>query len=406
MISFFTNTTSDRSVHIQSSRCSTKTIANFDAEHATTLEATHSVDPRTVIDLFTPAQGLTYLDSATYGLPPQPTLDALRGALDGWQGGTAHWIDDWDREAEVCRKLFAQLLHSRTDEVSLMPAVSVASAIVASAVPPGGEVLIPEGDFTSIIYPFLVAEKRGELTVREAPLEILAEAVTPATSLVATSLVQSADGRVVDLEALHLATRQVDARLYLDVSQALGVMPLNVEAAGVDYLACGAYKWLCCPRGVAFLYVREALWQTPSPVAASWRAGDSPYGRFYGMPLALASTAARFDVSLAWHAWVGARPSLETLCALDDDLRFRLACTPVRHLAERLELPPPDSSILSVPVVDDQRAAETLRAASIKASVRASQIRVSSHFYNSIADVEHAAEVLAPLVDRRPADRT
>ncbi|MEM7585591.1 MAG: aminotransferase class V-fold PLP-dependent enzyme [Acidobacteriota bacterium] len=362
------------------------------------------MDPNAVIELFSPAPGSTYLDSATYGLPPRPTLDALRTALDGWQSGTAHWIEAWDREAEVCRRLFARLIHASADEVSLMPAVSVASAIVASAVPRGGEVLVPEGDFTSVIYPFLAAGQRGQLRVREAPLAELAEAITPQTRLVATSHVQSADGSMVDLESLVQAVRRVDARLYLDVSQSLGVVPLDVAAAGVDFLACGAYKWLCCPRGVAFLYVREALWDATSPVVASWRAGDDPYGRFYGTPLALASTAARFDVSLAWHAWVGARPSLETLCALDEATRFRLAREPVRYLAKRLELPAPDSSILSVPVDDEQAAAAALAAARIKASARAGRIRVASHFYNSIDDAERAAEVLVPRVDRRASE--
>ncbi len=377
-------------------------MPNLDADITTAAGSTSTVDTNAVIELFSPASGLTYLDSATYGLPPQPTLDALQAALVYWQGGTAHWIDDWDQEAEVCRQLFARLIHSKTEEVSLMPAVSVASGIVASAVPRGGEVLVAEGDFTSISYPFLAAAERGELTVREAPLAMLADAVEDQTALVAVSHVQSADGSLVDLEALHQATRRVDARLYLDVSQALGVVPLDVVASGVDYLACGAYKWLCCPRGVAFLYVREALWSQPSPIVASWRGGDDPYGRFYGLPLALASTAARFDVSLAWHPWVGARPSLETLCALDDDHRFRLACAPVRHLAQRLGLPAPDSSILSVPVIDDQRAAQALRDASIKASMRAGRIRFGSHIYNTIADAEHAADVLTPLVDHRP----
>ncbi len=356
------------------------------------------MNSRDVIDLFSPAPGLTYLDSATYGLPPRPTLRALEAALAGWRGGTAHWIDDWDREAEACRRLFARLIHAAAAEVSLMPALSVATGIVATAVPHGGEVLIPEGEFTSVGYPFLAAAERGRLRVREAPLAELADAIRPETAMVATSVVQSADGRVADLPAISAAAKAVGARLYADASQALGVYPIDVAEHGIDYLACAAYKWLCCPRGVAFLYVREDLWHEPFPVAASWRAGDKPYDRFYGSPLALAETAARFDVSLAWHAWVGARPSLETLCALDDDTRFRLAREPALRLATLLDLPTPDSSIVTVPVTDSRRAGAALTAAGIKASERAGQIRIAPHFYNSVADAERAAEVLEPLV--------
>ncbi|MCP3961621.1 MAG: aminotransferase class V-fold PLP-dependent enzyme [bacterium] len=355
------------------------------------------MNTRDVIGLFSPAPGTVYLDTATYGLPPAPTIRALEQALRGWRGGTAHWIDDWDSEAEVCRRLFARLIHGSAGEVSLMPAVSVATGIVATGVPAGGQVLLAEGDFTSVIYPFLDAQRRGLLRVREAPLARLAEAVTKDTSMVAVSLVQSADGAVADLEAIGAAARDADARLYVDGSQALGAMPVDVSEMAIDYLSCGAYKWLCCPRGVAFLYVREALWDAVSPVVASWRAGDDPYGRFYGSPLALAADAARFDVSLAWHPWVGARPSLETLLLIGDDERFALARAPVLRLAELLELPPPGSSILSVPVTDSARAGEALHTAGIKASVRSGgQIRIASHFYNSVAEAERAAEVLKP----------
>ena len=356
--------------------------------------------PRDVIAQFRPTTDLTYLDSATYGLPPRSTLRALEHALAGWRDGTAHWIEDWDQVAEACRDLFAGLIHARADEVALMPAVSVATGIVASAVPPGGEILVAEGDFTSVIYPFLAAEQQGRLSVREAPLAQLADAVTDRTSLVALSVVQSADGEIADLAAIGQAARGVGARLYLDASQSLGVVPLDVAAIGVDYLACAAYKWLCCPRGVAFLFVREDLWDEPAPIVASWRGGDAPYGRFYGSPLALSATAARFDVSLAWHSWVGAQPSLETLSSIDEATRYRLACAPIERLAEILGVQPTGSSILSLPVSDSDRAGEALQAARIKASVRAGRIRVASHIYNSLADGERAAQVLAPFVQR------
>lgn len=349
--------------------------------------------------LFSPAPGTTYLDSATYGLPPRPTIEALNEAASRWQDGTAHWRDDWDRQAEDCRRLAAGLLGGAPREVSLMPAVSVASGIVGTAVPRGGEVLLAEGDFTSIVYPFLAAQERGLMMVREVPLEKMADAVESGTSLVAVSLVQSVDGRVADLEAISSAARSVGARLYVDASQGLGVVPVNVNAMGIDYLACAAYKWLCCPRGVAFLYVREDLWSEPLSVTASWRGGDDPYGRYYGSPLALAEDAARFDVSLAWHAWVGARASLEVLCRWDDTTRFQMAREPVLRLADAAGLEPPESSILSVPVKDGQRAGEALSAAGIKTSVRAGgAVRVSSHFYNSPDDGELVADVLRPFL--------
>ncbi|MEO1366702.1 MAG: aminotransferase class V-fold PLP-dependent enzyme [Acidobacteriota bacterium] len=359
-----------------------------------------SLDLDAACALFEPAAGTVYLDSATYGLPPRPTLDALHRALDAWRGGTGRWREEWEQDGEACRGLFAELIGGRAEQVALLPAVSVASALVATGVPKGGEVLLAEGDFTSVMYPFLVARDRGDLTVREAPARALAEAIGPRTALVAFSIVQSGDGRVADLEAISAAARQHGALVYGDGSQALGMLPIDVETAGLDFLACGAYKWLCCPRGVSFLWLRPELNDTLAPLTASWRGGDDPFARFYGSPLALADDAARFHVSLAWHPFVGARASLEVLTALDDRARFERARAAARVLTEQLDLPDSGSSIVSVPVTDSGAAGLALEKAGVRVSVRAGAIRVAPHFYNRIDQAARTAELLRP--HRRP----
>lgn len=368
-----------------------------------------SIQPNPPLDLalesarvrehFTPEPGSVYLNSATYGLPPRRTVEALERALDQWRTGNGNWIEDWDLAGEQCRRLVADLLKASRDEVALMPAVSVASAIVASAVPQGGEVLVAENDFTSVIYPFLEAARLGRFTVREAPLAQLSAAIGPNTSMVAVSHVQSADGAKVEVGPLRQAADAVGAKIYLDLSQSLGVVPFDVDAeGGVDYVACGAYKWMCCPRGVAFLYVRRQSWPHTSAVTASWRGGDDPYGRFYGSPLRLSPTASRFDVSLAWHAWVGAQASLEFLTELGDARRFALANAAARRFADLLELPPPSGGIVSLAVRDGDGAAAALESAKVRTSIRAGKIRASFHFYNTEDEAERVAELLRPFL--------
>ena len=114
---------------------------------------------------FSPGAGIAYLDSATYGLPPEPTLVAMRRALDAWRDGSADWIRDWDRPAESARASFAALVGTTADRVSLQPAVSVGVGLVAAALGPTDEVVVPEDEFTSVLFPLLVARERGA-TVR------------------------------------------------------------------------------------------------------------------------------------------------------------------------------------------------------------------------------------------------
>ena len=341
---------------------------------------------------YTPAPGVTYLDTATYGLPPDTALAAIHRALAAWADGTGRWIDDWDREGDACRQLAARLLHASPEDVALLPAVSVASALAATLVPDGGEVLVVEDDFASVTWPLLALGERRGLVVRRAAFSALADAVTPSTCLVAASHVHSVTGAVLDTVAVAAAAHRAGAAFYLDASQSLGVIPCPVETVGADLVACAAYKWLCCPRGVAFLHVAPRMRERVVPLAASWRAAADPYGSFHDPELSLAPTAARFDVSLAWHAWVGARPALEALLAIDDQERFERAHSVSCHLADLLEVPRPVGPILSVPV--RPTAMDALRDARIRVAVRGGRVRISPHFYNTRADAERAAAIL------------
>ena len=54
----------------------------------------------------------TYVDTASYGLPPRATIAALEQALAAWSGGDADWRADWDPAGDECRALFARLVHA------------------------------------------------------------------------------------------------------------------------------------------------------------------------------------------------------------------------------------------------------------------------------------------------------
>jgi hypothetical protein len=126
---------------------------------------------------------------------------------------------------------------------------------------------------------------------------------------------------------------------------------------------------------------------------------------YYGSPLALDDTRRRFDTSLAWHSWVGALPSLVAIRSIPPRARRELACAAVRRLAQRLDVPEPPSSILSLQVSNPAEARQSLAAAGVRASVRADRVRISSHVYNAAEDGDRAAAALSGLVGDRAAMR-
>jgi selenocysteine lyase/cysteine desulfurase len=227
--------------------------------------------------------------------------------------------------------------------------------------------------------------------VRTVPLAGLVEAIDPGVDLVAVSAVQSADGRILPggLEALAAAAAQHDCLTYVDATQAVGWLPFHADR--FDFVSCAAYKWLLSPRGTAFSVLRPERLEMLRPLYAGWYAGDDPWTSIYGPPLRLAKDARRLDISPAWLAWAGTVPALELLAEVGIDAIHQHNCALANTLRGRLGVPPGDSAIVTVAA---DGGLERLRAAGIKASVRAGAVRVSFHLHNTESDVNAVARAL------------
>jgi selenocysteine lyase/cysteine desulfurase len=336
--------------------------------------------------LFAPSA--PYLNTATFGLPPKPSWDALQAALEDWRHGRTSW-EHWCDATERSREHFAALVHVPATRVATASTVSYVVGLAAASLPDGARVLVPDVDFSSLTWPFHAQGSR--IDVRSAPIERLADAVDGRTDVVAFSAVQSADGTVADLSTIADAATTCDAFTVVDATQAVGWLP--VDGSRFDAVACAAYKWLLSPRGTAFVALSERALAQTAPLAANWYAADDPFGRYYERELRLTEDARRLDLSPAWFSWVGAEPSLRLLVevGIDEIHRHNLA------LAERfragLGLPPGDSAIVPAQV---ERAEERLRDAGIMVATRSGSVRASFHLYNTEDDVDAA---LVALVD-------
>src|SRR5215207_8801983 len=109
-----------------------------------------------------------YLDTATYGLPPARTVERLRHALDEWADGSGAWRR-WNDAADEAGRLLAAFAGTAAEAVAVGPSTSTFVGLVAASLPPGSEVVVPEGEFTSLLFPLLVQTARG-VDVRVVPL--------------------------------------------------------------------------------------------------------------------------------------------------------------------------------------------------------------------------------------------
>ena len=328
-----------------------------------------------------------YLDTATYGLPPRQTVELSQRVLDDWAEGSADWRT-WNDAADEARRLFAGFVGAAADSVAVGPATANLVGLIAAGLPPDAEVVTPGGEFTSLLFPFLVQQQRG-VTVREVPLEALADSIGSRTTLVAWSAVQSSDGRLADNDAVVEAAAAVGALTVVDATQATGW--LRVPHDRVDATVCSAYKWLCCPRGTAFMVASPRVLGGYLPNAASWFAADEMHAGYYGTPLRLAAGARRFDMSPAWFSWMGAVTSLSALSELGMDAIHGRDVALADGLRSELGVEPTGSAIVAVGGDDLESA---LAARGIKAATRAGGCRLSFHLYNDEDDVAAAVAAL------------
>lgn len=329
------------------------------------------------------AAGTGYLNTASIGLPPRMAMTVIRRHLSEWEEGLSR-AAAFDADVERARSAFATIVGCEVECSAIISSVSVASGLVASSLPDGARVLCAEEDFTSVLFPFLVDQR---LDVRLVPLERLLDSVDGDVDLIAVSAVQSADGRVLDLDRLATTAADHGVRTYLDITQAAGW--LSVGADRFDVTSCGGYKWLCGPRGIGYMTVAPHCdWLVPR--LAGWYSGSEPWDSIYGAPLRLADDARRFNLSPPWLNAVGSAEALEVLVAAGTEDVGHYSVALANRFREQMDLEPSNSAIVAV----ETDRGDALAEAGVVTASRAGKVRLSFYLYNAEADADRAAAII------------
>lgn len=366
-------------------------------------------------DLFPVTQRYTYLNHASVGALPRPVTQAMAHYLDEQSSRGSEALIDWDRDLERIRRAAARFLGAQRDEVIFTGSISHGLNIVAAGLDwrPGDNLICAETEFTANIYPWTNLRRRG-VEVRFAPARDCRIPITEVTALmdhrtrlVAISFVEFCTGYRVDLDALSALCRERQVYLCVDGIQGLGALQFRVDQTPVDFVAAHAAKWMLGPIGAGFLYVRHDLLSRLEPVMTGWRAVVDRDDYFcYDSPLR--EGGERFEPgSLNAVGLVGMEAAIELLLSIGlDDIEDRIldltgyliagleakGCTVTSPVASRRER----SGIVCFrhPFVSSDALMEQLQRAAVLVSLRGDVIRVSPHFYNNEADLEHLLDVL------------
>ncbi len=179
--------------------------------------------------------------------------------------GAAHTLD-WERDVAQVRQMAAKLINAEPQDIAFLKNTAEGINVIAQGIDwrSGDNVVVMDRDYPSNIYPWFNVEDRGVEVRRVAPIDGITEpqhiidAFDSRTRCASVTFVDWCSGYRLDLEAIGEACETRDILFLVDPMQGLGAFDLDVKQCRIDALACGAWKWLLGPVGIAIFYCPES----------------------------------------------------------------------------------------------------------------------------------------------------
>ncbi len=360
-----------------------------------------------------------YLISNSLGAVPRAASDSLKEYYETWATrGVRAWEEGWWTLAADLGDLTAPLIGARRGEVVFQPNVTMAHAIVLSALdfPDGRRRIVTDAmHFPSILY--LLDQKRREgIEVVVVPTDDgirvetqrIVEAVDERTSAVFVSHILFKSAYIHDIASIAARARAVGALIVVDGYQAVGTIPVNVRELCVDFYIGGCLKWLCGGPGAAFLWVEPDLIRRLEPRITGWVSHQAPFDfedrlsrrddawrMLVGTPSIPALHAARPGLEIVLKAGIDAirAKSLRQtgrLLELADQAGY--PCTTPRDPNER-------GGTVAIDIENGYEVSRRLKALDILCDYRpGAGIRLSPHFYTSDRELDEAVAVIGEIL--------
>jgi len=241
-------------------------------------------------DLFPDLAPFAYLNHAAISPPSDPVRQAVSTWLQRYAAvGVGAYAGAAEQRASLKCKL-AGLIGCEPSDLALTSATSHGIIDLAAALRfrPADTVLCYTGEFPANVTPWQQAAQAAGASVRFLPQEGLsddavltgleAELSRAPIRLIAVSAVQFSTGRAMPLAAITQLAHAHGALVCVDGIQGIGVMPIDLSALGVDFVASGAHKWLMGLEGVGFVYIRPDRLPELDPTPTSWLSHEDPLG--------------------------------------------------------------------------------------------------------------------------------
>lgn len=308
---------------------------------------------------------------------------------------------------DTTKTLLAKLLGGSPEEYALVTSTGIGIGMVAQGVDfkKGDNVVLPEKEHWNNIFPWLALESKG-VEIRFAKLDAenrvvpgeIEKLVDDRTRVVAIAAVRYNSGFRPDLVAIGKIAHQKGALFMVDVAQAAGMIPIEVEEAQIDIMSGCGFKWLLGMHGTGFLYVSKRVIERVNPTLPGMFAADHDYNK-----LSYHADARKFETGTiayplfgAWNAGLELlveigieniyQKALDNTDLLNDGIKqngYQLI-TPITNRAER-------TAIVHFNAGSEKNTQELYEELTNKralVTLQGKNIRVSPNFFNTTTEID------------------
>jgi isopenicillin-N epimerase len=214
---------------------------------------------------------ITFLNHGSFGACPRPVLDAQQACRDQLETEPVRFLArDLEGRYAAAREALGSFVGAAPDDLAFITnATGGVNAVIRSLTfEPGDQIISTDHEYNAVLNVLrYVADRDGaSVVIVELPfpsispddvVERILGAVTERTRLMVMSHVTSPTALVLPVERIvpALAERGVDT--LVDGAHAPGMLPLDIDALGAAYYTGNLHKWVCAPKGSAFLHVRR-----------------------------------------------------------------------------------------------------------------------------------------------------
>ncbi len=355
-----------------------------------------------------------YMNHAGIAPISQSVYRAMDGMLrDLTRNGMAN-LPEWDEVCLQTRESAARLIGANAAEIAFVKNTSEGILMVANGLAwrKGDNVVIPDRGFPANVYPWLnlssegVEVRRVPETDGRIPLECLLNAVDERTRVLSVSSVEFASGFRHNLREIGRFCRARGVLFFVDVIQSLGVLPLDVAEAEIDFLSADAHKWLLGPEGIGVFYCSHRARPHLRVVNLGWANVVEPRD-FLSYDTTLLPDAQRFECGTLNTVGIhGLKASLELLrcvgieriegivLSLTDRLCAGLNEKGYRVVSSRAPGEGSGIVVFHHSRIDTEAIYRKLCDARVVCAIRGGRIRLSPHFYNTEEEVDRVLGII------------